>query len=73
MLPPISRRLSSTATSAIATAAPNSSTRLAWNAVRSTVIVESPKRRPISRIRSACSRLRPNARSVAIPCSMSAK
>ena len=42
MLPPISRRLSSTATSAIATAAPNSSTRLAWNAVRSTVIVESP-------------------------------
>ena len=42
MLPPIRRRLSSTATSAIATAAPNSSTRLAWNAVRSTVIVESP-------------------------------
>ncbi len=38
----ISRRLSSTAIRAIATAAPHSSTRLAWNAVRSTVIVESP-------------------------------
>ena len=40
MPPAISRRLSSTATSAIATAAPHSSTRLAWNAVRRTVIVD---------------------------------
>ena len=40
--PVIRRRLSSTAMNAIDTAAPHSSTRLAWNAVRSTRIVASP-------------------------------
>ncbi len=67
------RRLTSTATTAMATAAPHSSTSAVWKAVRSTSIVVSPRRRLTIRIVSACSALRPNILSVARPWSRSRK
>ena len=55
--PSISRRLTSTATTATATAAPHSRTSDVWKAVRSTSIVVSPYRRLMARMLSTCSRL----------------
>ena len=71
--PAMRRRLTSTATSAVATAPPHSRTRAVWKAVRSTSIVVSPYVRPIAATFSTCSLLRPNIFSVGIPRSMSAK
>ena len=71
--PSMSRRLTSTATTAVATAAPHSRTSAVWNAVRSTSIVVSPYCRLTARMVSICSRPRPNIRSVARPWSMSRK
>ena len=71
--PSISRRLTSTATSATATAAPHSRTSDVWKAVRSTSIVVSPYRRLMARMFSTCSGPRPNIFSVGKPRSMSRK
>ncbi len=71
--PAIRRRLTSTATSAVATVPPHSRTSAVWNAVRSTSIVVSPYVRLTRSMLPACSSLRPKALRVAIPRSMSTK
>ena len=73
MAPAISRRLTSTATSATATAPPHSRTSEVWKAVRSTSIVVSPYWRLMSRMFATCSGPRPNIFSVGSPRSMSRK
>ena len=65
--PAMSRRLTSTATRAIATAPAQSSTSPVWNALRSTSSVVSPYCRLIVRMLSTCSALRPNIFRVAMP------
>ena len=67
----IMRKLISTAASAVAAVAAHSITNEVWNAVRSTSIVVSPKRRLTPSIVSAPSSERPNALSVPSPRIMS--
>ena len=65
------RKLTSTATSAVAAVAAHSITSEVWNAVRSTSIVVSPWRRLMAPTVSALSSARRKAMSVGSPRTMS--